>query len=180
MKKISLVALLAVFQLTTSSCQKNENKDSNFNNISTPRTNSIPNELVGRWAIVSISGSTVYNIPSGSTYNTNEGFVGYQINKDGTTKEDGYISTYQYSISTWTKWSAVGTVEINGNSIAFHRARGSYTSSRNSAVSKFGSAEVYPNKTAFYASFRLGTDGRGTPALLVTNASGATITYVKQ
>lgn len=180
MKKIYLIALLATIQLTSSSCEKDTTGVNNFKNISTPRTGSVPDELVGRWAITSISGSTVYNIPSGTTHNTNEVFLGYQINKDGTTKEDGYISTYQYYVSTWTKWSAVGTVEVKGNGIAFHRARGSYTSSRNSAVTNFGSAEVYPNKSAFYASFRLGTDGRGRPALLATNADGSTTTYVKQ
>lgn len=180
MKKISLIALLAAFQLTTSSCEKGTTGTGNFKNIGTPRTGSVPDELVGRWAITSISGSTVYNVPAGTTHNTNEVFLGYQINKDGTTKEDGYISTYQYYVSTWTKWSAVGTVEIKGNGIAFHRARGSYTSSRNSDVKNFGSTEVYPNKTAFYASFRLGTDGRGNPALLATNADGSTTTYVKQ
>jgi hypothetical protein len=180
MKKISLIALLALLQLALFSCKKSVTGTDNFDNISSPRTNPVPAELVGRWAITGISGTTVYNIPSGSTHNSNEVFLGYQINPDGSIKQDGYISTYQYGVSSWTKWSAVGSVEIEGNSIAFHRVRGSYTSSRNPSPTSFGSAEIYPNKTSAYAYFEIGTDSRGNAALLLTNDEGATSTYVKQ
>jgi hypothetical protein len=180
MKKISLIALLAICQLTISSCKKDPGLTENFTNISTPRTNPVPEELVGRWAIIGISGSTVYNIPAGTTFNTNEIFLGFQINKDGTIKEDGYVATYQYGVSTWAKWSAVGSVELTGHGIAFHRARGSYTSSRNNSPTNYGRTEVYPNKSTSYDYFEFGIDSRGQQALFVTNAEGNTTTYVKQ
>lgn len=168
---------LLLAAIGAASCTK---ETESFDSISTPRTNPVPEELVGRWAIVGISGSTVYNIPSGTTFNTNEYFLGYQINRDGTVKEDGYLATYQYGVSTWAKWTGYGSVELEGNAISFHRARGSYTSSRSSVAKSFGADEVYPHKTARYASFSLGTDGRGQPALLFTYADGSTVTYVKQ
>lgn len=154
--------------------------DDNFENISTPRTNPVPDELVGRWAIVGISGSTVYNIPAGTTFNTNEYFLGYEIRKDGTVKEDGYLATYQYGVTTWVKWTGYGSVQIDGNEISFHRARGAYTSSRNSSSTSFGSSEVYPNKTANFPQFELGTDSRGQRALLLTHDDGSVVAYVKQ
>lgn len=177
MKKFFLLALAAATLFVTPGCEKETEK---FDNISTPRSNPVPDELVGRWAITSISGSTVYNIPSGTTYNTNEAFLGYQINKDGTTQEDGYVATYQYGVSTWAKWTAFGSVQIEDGSISFHRARGSYTSSRSSAAKPFGDSETYPNKTSAYVSYSIGTDSRGHLALLLTDADGDIHTYVKQ
>ena len=179
MKKISFFVFLAAMQLLSASCKKSVTGTDNFNNIGTPRTE-VPGELVGRWAIMGISGSTVYDIPAGTTFNTNEVFLGFQINQDGTIKEDGYISIYQDGGSIWTKWSAVGTVEIEGDAIAFHRARGSYTSSRNSSPTSFGSNEVYPNKSSVYSYFEVGTDSRGRTALFASNDDGSITTYVKQ
>lgn len=177
MKKVFRILLLAVTIFGFSSCKKS---GEGFGDINTPRTAGIPNELIGRWAIVGISGSTVYNPPSGNTHNTNEVFLGYQINRDGTVREDGYVATYQYGVSTWAKWSAVGTVELENNSIAFHRASGSYTTSRNATPTRFGTNEVYPNKSAYYSYFEIGTDGRGQPALILTDDEGIIHTYVKQ
>lgn len=105
MKKIFFLALSAIALFATPACTKD---GAAFEDVSTPRTNPVPDELVGRWAIIGISGSTVYNIPSGSTNNTSEWLLGYQINKDGTTREDGYLATYQYGVSTWAKWTAYG------------------------------------------------------------------------
>ncbi len=127
MRKL-LFAAMAFIAVSFIGCVK---ESESFEGIGTPRT-AVPDELVGRWAIVGISGSTVYNIPAGTTFNTNEYFLGYQINKDGTIKEDGYLATYQYGVSTWAKWTAYGSVALNNGAIEFHRARGSYTSSRNS------------------------------------------------
>ena len=179
MKRIFLFALFAAALFATPSCTKDAT-DAEAGNIGTPRTNPVPDELVGRWAIVSISGSTVYDIPAGSTYNTNEMFLGYKINKDGTTEEDGYIATYMYGVSTWTKWRAFGSVEIEGESLALHRDHGSYTGSNSNTTKYFGAAEVYPNKTAVYAHFEKGTDSHGNPALLLTKADGYKLTFVKQ
>jgi len=180
MKRIFWVMMIAITQAGFSSCKKDGTGADNFDNIQTPRTSPVPDELVGRWAIIGISGSTVYNVPAGTTYNTNEMFLGYQINKDGTTREDGYLATYMYGVSTWAKWSAVGSVKLDGNSISFHRARGSYTSSRNSSATQYGSDEVYPNKTSSYSSYHIGTDSRGRVALIVEDEDGETTTYVKQ
>lgn len=177
MRALFLCCLFAAIALAFTHCTKT---DEQFDNIGTPRTNPVPDELVGRWAIVGISGSTVYNIPSGTTYNTNEYFLGYEIKKDGTVKEDGYLATYQYGVSTWAKWTGYGSVEIDGSNISFHRARGAYTTSRNSSSKAFGSDEVYPNKTSTYAGFEIGTDSRGQRALLLTHADGTTVAYVKQ
>ena len=177
MKKLFFAALAAVTLFIAPGCEKDT---ADFKDINTPRSGTVPDELVGRWAIVGISGSTVYNIPAGSTYNTNEYFLGYQINKDGTTQEDGYISVYQYGVSTWTRWTAFGSVEIEGGRISFHRARGGYTSSRNSNRTQFGPAETYPNKTFSFEEFTIGTDSRGELALFLTDADGDVHTYVKQ
>ena len=176
MKPISLFALFTLFLFAITSCTKDV---AEFKNVNTPRTNPVPEELVGRWAIVGISGSTVYDIPSGYTNNTNEWFLGYEIKKDGTTREDGYLATYQYGVSTWAKWTAYGSVKIEGGSLTFHRDHGSYTSSRSSAAKNFGADEVYPNKSDAYDSFELGTDSHGRPALLLTS-NGSVRTYVKQ
>jgi hypothetical protein len=177
MRKIlfSALAILALF--TATSCTKDVE---GFEDISTPRTNPVPDELVGRWAIIGISGSTVYDIPGGNTNNTSEWLLGYQINKDGTTREDGYLATYQYGVSTWAKWTAYGSVKIEGGSLSLYRDHGSYTSSRSSSPKNFESSEVYPNKSNNYESFEIGTDSRGNPALLLTDATGHTYTYVKQ
>ncbi|MET0299182.1 MAG: hypothetical protein ABW036_05455, partial [Flavitalea sp.] len=104
MKKVLWILMIAVAQFTMISCSKSGTGNEDYSNIETPRTNPVPAELVGRWAIIGISGSTVYDIPAGSTWNTNEMFLGFQINKDGTIKEDGYLATYQYGLSTWAKW----------------------------------------------------------------------------
>ena len=176
MKNVFSIYVFVALLLGVVSCKKNS---VGFDNIDTPRTASIPNELIGRWAIVGISGSTVYNPPSG-THNTNEVFLGYQINKDGTVKEDGYAATYQYGVSTWAKWSALGSVELDGEAIAFHRARGSYTSSRNQSVTPFGASEVYPNKSSYYSYFEVGTNSRGETALFLYDEDGDVHTYVKQ
>jgi hypothetical protein len=122
----------------------------------------------------------VYDIPAGITNNTSEWLLGFQINKDGTIREDGYLATYQYGVSTWAKWTAYGSVKIDGGGLSFHRDHGSYTSSRSSSPKDFGSAEVYPNKSSVYESYEIGTDGRGYPALLVTDADGSVHTFVKQ
>jgi hypothetical protein len=175
MRKI-LFAFMAIVSLSLTSCEK---ETESFEDISTPRS-SVPDELVGRWAIVGISGSTVYNIPAGTTYNTNEYFLGYQINKDGTVKEDGYLATYNYGVSTWTKWTAYGSVALNNGSIEFHRAHGSYTSSRSSSAKAFGSAEVYPNKSSFFDAYEIGTNSRGELALFLQHDDGSVSTYVKQ
>ncbi len=177
MKKIFLLALAAMTLFAAPGCEKETDI---FKDISTPRSGPVPDELVGRWAIVGISGSTVYDIPAGSTHNTNEYFLGFKINKDGTTQEDGYISVYQYGVSTWTKWTAYGTVQIEGSNIAFHRARGGYTSSRNSSVTQFGPAETYPNKTLSFVEFEIGHNSRGELALFLLDADGDVHTYVKQ
>jgi hypothetical protein len=177
MKQFFSLALLALTLLTAPSCEK---ETDGLENINTPRSNSVPDELVGRWAITGISGSTVYNIPSGTTYNTNEVFLGYKINKDGTTQEDGYAATYQYGVSTWAKWTAYGSVELEEGGITFHRANGSYTSSKSSSPKQFGPSETYPNKTVSYVSYTIGTDSRGQEALLLTDADGDVHTYVKQ
>lgn len=177
MKKILLQAFAIVTLLATASCEKDTE---GIKDVNTPRTSSVPAELVGRWAIVGISGSTVYDIPAGSTHNTNEYFLGYQINADGTTKEDGYISVYQYGVTTWTRWTAYGSVQIEGGRIAFHRAHGGYTSSRNSSTTKFGPSETYPNKTASFEEFEIGRNSRGELALFLLDADGDVHTYVKQ
>ena len=177
MKQLFVLAFAAISLFAATGCEKDTE---NFKDIDTPRSGPVPDELVGRWAIVGISGSTVYNIPSGSTHNTNEYFLGYQINKDGTTQEDGYISVYQYGITTWTKWTAYGSVQIEGSNIAFHRARGGYTSSRNSATTQFGPAETYPNKTSSYQDFEIGRNSRGELALFLQDEDGDVHTYVKQ
>jgi len=174
-KKIFLIAL-ALVPVFLFSCKKDSDS---FENINTPRS-SVPGELVGRWAIVSISGSTVYDIPSGYTSNTNESFLGYQINSDGTLREDGYMATYQYGVSTWAKWSAVGSVQLEDGAIAFHRARGSYTSSRNSASTHFGSAEVYPNKSFYYVEYEIGQNSRGETTLFLLDSDGYVHQFVKQ
>lgn len=177
MKKFFLFALAAIALFAAPGCTK---EGVEFGEVSTPRTNPVPDELVGRWAIIGISGSTVYNVPAGSTYNTSEWLLGYQINKDGTIREDGYLATYQYGVSTWAKWTAYGSVKIEGGSVAFHRNHGSYTSSRNSAATEYGPAEVYPNKSVRYEGYEIGTDGRGNPALLLTGDDGHVRTFVKQ
>ena len=177
MKKFFLMAVTALALFATTGCEK-ETKD--IKDINTPRTGNVPDDLVGRWAIVGISGSTVYDIPAGSTYNTNEYFLGFKINKNGTTQEDGYISVYQYGNSTWTKWTAFGTVQIEGSNIAFHRAYGGYTSSRNSATTQFGAAETYPNKTLAFQEFEIGHNSRGELALFLLDEDGDVHTYVKQ
>lgn len=177
MKQFLCMAFAAMALFAATGCEKDTDV---FKDIHTPRTNSVPDELVGRWAIVGISGSTVYNIPAGSTHNTNEYFLGYQIKKDGTTQEDGYISVYQYGVTTWTKWTAYGSVEIKGNGIAFHRARGGYTSSRNSATTQFGPTETYPNKSFSYDDFSVGRNSRGEVALFLTDEDGDVHTLVKQ
>lgn len=175
MKKILLLVAAAV-QFGLAGCQK---KADETMNVRTPRT-PVPDELVGRWAITSISGSSVFNIPSGTTYNTNEAFLGYTINKNGTIKQHGYISVYQYGASTWTKWTADGSVEIVGDAITFHRDRGTYTSSRSSAEKAFGAAEVYPNKSNAYTAWEIGQDSRGQTALFLLDDAGVVHTYVKQ
>ena len=177
MKKFFLAGLAAILIVAAPGCTKDV---AEFNEVSTPRTNPVPDELIGRWAIVGISGSTVYDIPSGYTNNTNEWFLGYQINKDGTTREDGYLATYQYGVSTWAKWTAYGSVKIEGGSISFHRNHGSYTSSRSSTAKEYGPSEVYPNKSSTYESFEIGTDSRGQLALLLTGEDGYVHTFVKQ
>jgi hypothetical protein len=177
MRKFFLLALALATLFATSSCTK---EAAEMSKVNTPSTNPVPEELVGRWAIIGISGSTVYDIPAGSTNNTSEWLLGYQINKDGTTREDGYLATYQYGVSTWAKWTAYGSVKIESGTLTFHRDHGSYTSSRSSTPKDFGSSEVYPNKSTTYESFELGTDSHGNPALLVTDADGAVHTYVKQ
>ncbi len=177
MKKIFLLAVTAMVLFVAPGCEKDT---ASIKDINTPRTSSVPDELVGRWAIVGISGSTVYDIPAGSTHNTSEYFLGFKINKDGTTQEDGYISVYQYGVSTWTKWTAYGTVQIDGSKIAFHRAHGGYTSSRNSATTKFGPAEPYPNKTLAFEEFEIGHNSRGELALFLLDDDGDVHTYVKQ
>lgn len=169
--------LVATVVISLISCEKTA---IDLTRIETPRTGSVPNELIGRWAIISISGSTVYNIPSGSTHNTNEGFLGYDIKKNGTTQEDGYIATYQYGVSTWAKWTAYGSVEIRNGGISFHRAYGSYTSSSSSSAKQYSSSEVYPNRTFTYIKYELGNDGRGNPALVLTRADGSVTKLVKQ
>lgn len=177
MKKFAMFTLVATLVISLFSCEKTA---IDLTRIETPRTGSVPNELVGRWAITSISGSTVYNIPTGSTHNTNEAFLGYDIKKNGTTQEDGYIATYQYGVTTWAKWTAYGSVEIRNGSISFHRAYGSYTSSRSSAKKEYGPDEVYPNKSFTYVKYELGDDGRGNPALVLTRADGSVTRLVKQ
>jgi hypothetical protein len=177
MKKFPLFTLFAALLLAASACTK---EAAEFNNISTPRTNPVPDELVGRWAIIGISGSTVYDIPSGYTSNTSEWFLGYEIKKDGTVREDGYLATYQYGVSTWAKWTTYGSVKIDGGGMAFYRDHGSYTSSRSATPKNFGKDEVYPNKSDVYASFEVGTDSQGRPALLLTSADGHVHTFVKQ
>ncbi len=175
MRKL-LFALMAFVAVSFIGCVK---ESESFEDIGTPRT-AVPDELVGRWAIVGISGSTVYNIPAGTTFNTNEYFLGYQINKDGTMKEDGYLATYQYGVSTWAKWTAYGSVALSNGAIEFHRARGSYTSSRNSSATSFGPSEVYPNKSAAFEAYEVGTNSRGELALFLTHDDGSVSTYVKQ
>jgi hypothetical protein len=177
MKKISMFALLVTVLFAATSCKKNSGDSRDVN---TPRSTSVPSELIGRWAIVGISGSTVYDIPAGSTHNTNEVFLGYEIKSDGTTREDGYAATYQYGVSTWTKWTAYGSVQFDDGGIVLHRAYGSYTSSRNGSLTNFPAAEVYPNKSFAYVHYELGDDGRGNPALLLTDEEGVVHTYVKQ
>lgn len=174
MKKILLLCAVAL-QFGIVGCQKKADDMA----AKTPRT-SMPDELVGRWAITSISGSTVFNIPSGTTYNTNEAFLGYTINKNGTLKEHGYVSTYQYGVSTWTKWVTDGSAEIKGDAITFHRERGTYTSSRSSAEKEFGANEVYPNKSFSYKAWEVGKDSRGQTALFLLDDAGVVHTYVKQ
>ncbi|HEX2535515.1 MAG TPA: hypothetical protein VHK69_17345 [Chitinophagaceae bacterium] len=175
MRKILLMAVLAA--TTLMSCQKDTES---FNNISTPRTNPVPDELVGRWAITSISGSTVYDIPAGTTWNTSEVFLGYQINKDGTIREDGYGSTYSYGVSTWAKWTAYGSVVVDGSAITFHRARGSYTSSRNSSPKNYGAAEVYPNKSFAFTDYEVDIDNQGKTVLYLLHEDGSASKYYKQ
>ena len=177
MKKFFVLAVTALALFATTGCKK---ETDNIKDINTPRTASVPDELVGRWAIVGISGSTVYDIPAGSTHNTNEYFLGFKINKDGTTQEDGYISVYQYGNSTWTRWTAYGTVQIDGSNIAFHRAYGGYTSSRNSATTQFGPSETYPNKTFAFEEYEVGHNSRGELALFLLDDEGDVHTYVKQ
>jgi hypothetical protein len=177
MRKIFLLALALVTLFAAPGCTK---EGAEMGKVTTPRTNPVPNELVGRWAIIGISGSTVYDIPAGSTNNTSEWLLGYQINKDGTTREDGYLATYQYGVSTWAKWTAYGSVKIEGGALTFHRDHGTYTSSRSSTPKDFGSNDVYPNKSNVYESFELGMDSHGNPALLLTDADGSVHTYVKQ
>jgi len=177
MKKFLLMAVTALMLFATTGCEKDTD---HIKDINTPRTATVPDELVGRWAIVGISGSTVYDIPSGGTHNTSEYFLGFKINKDGTTQEDGYISVYQYGVSTWTRWTAYGTVQIEGTNIAFHRAYGGYTSSRNSATTKFGPAETYPNKTTAFEEYEIGLNSRGELSLFLLDADGDVHTYVKQ
>lgn len=174
MKKILLLAAVAL-QFGLAGCQKNADDI----NVKTPRS-AVPAELVGRWAITSISGSTVFNIPAGTTFNTNEAFLGYTINKNGTLQQHGYISTYSYGISTWTRWVANGSAEIKGDGIAFHRDNGSYTSSRSSQAKTFGPAECYPNKSSSYVRWEIGKDSRGQTALFLFDAGGVAHTYVKQ
>src|SRR5215203_475539 len=79
MKKFFLAAFAAITLFIALGCTKNA---AEFAEVRTPRTNPVPDELVGRWAIVGISGSTVYDIPSGYTSNTSEWFLGYEIKKD--------------------------------------------------------------------------------------------------
>ena len=177
MKRIFIMALSAIALFAAPGCEKDT---SDIKDVNTPRTAAVPAELVGRWAIVGISGSTVYDIPAGSTHNTNEYFLGYKINADGTTQEDGYISVYQYGVSTWTRWTAYGSVQLEGSRISFHRAHGGYTSSRNSAITKFGPSETYPNKTVSFEVFEIGRDSRGELALFLLDADGDMHTYVKQ
>jgi hypothetical protein len=177
MKQLAFFSLIATLVIALSSCEKTTIDTAK---IDTPRSSSVPDELVGRWAIVSISGSTVYNIPSGSTHNTNEGFLGYDIKKNGTVQEDGYVATYQYGISTWAKWTAFGSVEVKNGGLSFHRAHGSYTSSRSSSKKQYGPDEVYPNKSVRYVKYEFGTDGRGNKALVLTNADGAVSKLVRQ
>ena len=69
MKTFFLFALAAMALFSAPGCTK---EGVEFGEVSTPRTNPVPDELVGRWAIIGISGSTVYNIPTGSTNNTSE------------------------------------------------------------------------------------------------------------
>ena len=176
MKKILAFLLLAV-SICAYSCKKD---GSGVAGVHTPRTQSVPAELVGRWAITGISGSTVYNIPEGSTFNTNEVFLGYTINPDGTTQEHGYASTYMYGVSTWTKWMGKGSVELTGSAISFHRASGSYTSSRNNSPVSFGANEVYPNKTSTYTAYEVGIDEQGREALFLLDDAGIVHTYIKQ
>src|SRR5215218_134014 len=135
MRNFFLLAFAAVNFFVAPGCTKDAVE---MGNISTPRTNPVPDELVGRWAIIGISGSTVYDIPAGQTNNTSEWLLGYEINKDGTTREDGYLATYQYGVSTWTKWTAYGSVKIEGGTLSLHRDHGAYTSSRSSAPKDFG------------------------------------------
>lgn len=177
MKKILLLALAAVALFAVPACTK---EAAELQNVNTPRTNPVPDELVGRWAIIGISGSTVYDRPSGSTNNTSEWLLGYQINKDGTTREDGYLATYQYGVSTWAKWTAYGSIKIEGGGLTFHRDHGSYTSSRSATPKNFGADEVYPNKSAAYEGFEVGTDSQGRPALLLMGSDGYVHTFVKQ
>lgn len=174
MKKIFLL-LAAAAQFTMVSCQKTKDDAS----VKTPRT-TVPDELVGRWAIMSISGSTVYNIPAGTTYNTNEVFLGYTIKKDGTLQEHGYASTYMYGVSTWSKWVASGSAQLQDKAITFHRDHGTYTSSRSSAEKAFGPNEVYPNKSFSYVDWEIGKDSRGQTALFLLDNAGVIHTYVKQ
>lgn len=177
MKKIISILLLTSAILSYASCKKDTLRTED---IDTPRSQSVPAELIGRWAITSISGTTVYNIPSGATLNSNEVFLGYTINPDGTTQEHGYASTYQYGVSSWARWACVGSIQLEGEAISFHRARGSYTSSRNNSPKDFGEAEVYPNKSSSYAAYEIGTDSRGYTALFLYDEDGTVHTYVKQ
>jgi hypothetical protein len=176
MKKIFLSVITVLVLFTTTSCTKDVTESGN---VRTPRTNPVPGELVGRWAIIGISGSTVYDIPSGYTNNTSEWMLGYEIHADGTVREDGYLGTYQYGVSTWAKWTTYGSVQIEGSNIIFFRDHGSYTTSQSSGTKKFGTSEVYPNKSDAYDSFEVGTDSQGRPALLLTKG-GYVHTYVKQ
>ena len=176
MKKI-LLLLVAAIQISMIGCKKDS--DVAEDSVRTPRT-PVPDELVGRWAITSISGSNVFNIPTGTTYNTNEAFLGYTINKNGTIQEHGYLSTYQSGISTWTKWTLTGSVELEGDAITFHRDKGSYTSSKSSVEKAFGPAEVYPNKSFPYVDWEIGTDSRGDLALFLMDDDGIIHTFVKQ
>ena len=179
MKKM-LFLLAAAFQFCMIGCQKkSDDTEAPAKSVRTPKT-TVPDELVGRWAITSISGSSVFNIPSGTTYNTSEAFLGYTINKNGTIQEHGYISTYQYGASTWTKWNINGSVELNGDAITFHRDKGTYTASTFSGEKQFGPAEVYPNKSSRYEDWEIGLDSRGQTALFVLHDDGSVQTYVKQ
>ena len=179
MKKV-LLLLAAVIQICMIGCKKNsDDTESPAKSVRTPRT-TVPDELVGRWAITSISGSNVFNIPTGTTYNTNEAFLGYTINKNGTIQEHGYISTYQYGASTWTKWTISGSAELSGDAISFHRDKGTYTASTFNGEKQFGSAEVYPNKSFSYVDWEVGQDSRGQTALFLLDEGGTIHTYVKQ